>query len=311
MPKRAIGSLYLVATATGWALGWSAMKLLMRDWPPLFSRGVAGIAASLILAIIAVCSGESLYVPRKAIPRLLFAAFTNVFAWMGFSTLTIKWLNVGEGVLIVFTMPIWATLFAWPLLGTRPTTRGVVALVLGLAGVGVLLGSHGFSMDGGKLLGVLFALGAAVFFALGTTLNRSPLPLSAVVLVMWQVGLGCLPMVILGLVFEKPDFGALTATGWAALAYTVVVGMTICYLTWFATLRYLPPAMASTGMLLVPLIGVVSAALIFGEPLGWREATSMALTLGGVTLALQSSCRLCEKQSLQRRRVINPAGGPE
>jgi drug/metabolite transporter (DMT)-like permease len=155
MPKRAIGSLYLVATATGWALGWSAMKLLMRDWPPLFSRGVAGIAASLILAIIAVCSGESLYVPRKAIPRLLFAAFTNVFAWMGFSTLTIKWLNVGEGVLIVFTMPIWATLFAWPLLGTRPTTRGVVALVLGLAGVGVLLGSHGFSMDGGKLLGVL------------------------------------------------------------------------------------------------------------------------------------------------------------
>jgi drug/metabolite transporter (DMT)-like permease len=295
MPKRAIGSFYLVATATGWALGWSAMKLLMRDWPPLFSRGVAGIAACLILAIIAVCSGESLYVPRKAIPRLLFAAFTNVFAWMGFSTLTIKWLNVGEGVLIVFTMPIWATLFAWPLLGTRPTTRGVVALVLGLAGVGVLLGSHGFSMDGGKLLGVLFALGAAVFFALGTTLNRSPLPLSAVVLVMWQVGLGCLPMVILGLVFEKPDFGALTATGWAALAYTVVVGMTICYLTWFATLRYLPPAMASTGMLLVPLIGVVSAALIFGEPLGWREATAMALTLGGVTLALQSSCRLCEK----------------
>jgi len=139
MPKRAIGSFYLVATATGWALGWSVMKLLMRDWPPLFSRGVAGIAASLILAIIAVCSGESLYVPRKAIPRLLFAAFTNVFAWMGFSTLTIKWLNVGEGVLIVFTMPIWATLFAWPLLGTRPTTHGVVALVLGLAGVGTML----------------------------------------------------------------------------------------------------------------------------------------------------------------------------
>jgi hypothetical protein len=60
------------------------MKLLIRDWPPLFSRGVAGIAASLILAIIAVYSGERLSVPRKAVPRLLFAAFTNVFAWMGF-----------------------------------------------------------------------------------------------------------------------------------------------------------------------------------------------------------------------------------
>ena len=86
--------------------------------------------------------------------------------------------------------------------------------------------------------------------------------------------------------FERPNFGALTPTGWAALIYTVVVGMTICYLTWFATLRYLPPATASTGMLLVPLIGVESAALIFGEPLGWRQATSMTLTLGGVSLAL-------------------------
>ena len=69
-----------------------------------------------------------------------------------------KRLNVGEGVLLVFTMPIWATLFAWPFLGTRPTTRGVAALGLGLAGVGVLLGAHGFSMDGGRLVGVAFAL---------------------------------------------------------------------------------------------------------------------------------------------------------
>jgi hypothetical protein len=47
LKRRAIGSLCLVATATGWAFGWSAMKLLMGDWPPLFSRGVAGVAASL------------------------------------------------------------------------------------------------------------------------------------------------------------------------------------------------------------------------------------------------------------------------
>ena len=42
-------------------------------------------------------------------------------------------------------------------------------------------------------------------------------------------------------------------------------------------------------MLLVPVIGVVSAAIILGEPLGMREVAAMALTLGGVTLALQRS----------------------
>lgn len=284
--RQAIGSLYLVATATGWALGWSVMKVLLRDWPPLFARGVAGIAASLLLALIAVRSGENPRVPRAVWPRLLFAAFTNVFAWMGFSTLTMRWLNVGEGVLLVFTMPIWATLLAWPLLGTRPTARGIAALLLGMAGITVLLGGGGLAMEGTRMFGILAALGAAVFFALGTVLNRSPIPLPATVSVLWQVGLGSPPLLLLGMLFERPDAGALTAAGFAALLYVTVIGMAGCYLTWFATLRYLPPAMASTGMLLVPLIGVLSASLLLGEPLGWREATAMALTLSGVTLAL-------------------------
>jgi drug/metabolite transporter (DMT)-like permease len=42
-------------------------------------------------------------------------------------------------------------------------------------------------------------------------------------------------------------------------------------------------------MLLVPVIGVVSAALILGEPLGLREIAAMVLTLGGVTLALRKA----------------------
>ena len=45
--------------------------------------------------------------------------------------LTLYWLNIGEGVLLVFTMPIWATLFAWPFLGTKPTTRSITALLFG------------------------------------------------------------------------------------------------------------------------------------------------------------------------------------
>jgi drug/metabolite transporter (DMT)-like permease len=63
--------------------------------------------------------------------------------------------------------------------------------------------------------------------------------------------------------------------------------MGICYLGWFAAVKRLPAATASTGMLLVPLIGVLSAAPILGEPLGLREALALALTLSGVALAVQ------------------------
>ena len=200
------GVFFLLVTATGWALNWPAMKILLREWPPLFSRGVAGVTAAFLLAIIALCSGEPLRVPRQLMPRMLLAASTNVFAWMGFSTLSMKWLSVSEGALLVYTMPIWAMLLAWPVLSRRPSAEGFVSLALGLAGVVVLLGGQGFAFDAGKLAGILFALLAAVLFALGTVITRTPLPVAPITLVAWQVGLGCAPMIVAGVADRAPAF---------------------------------------------------------------------------------------------------------
>src|SRR6187551_1447480 len=146
-----IGSLCLGVTAFGWALNWPLMKILLQQWPPLFSRGLAGVVSALILFSIAKARGQSLEVPREAIPRLLFASFTNVFAWMGFGTIAMKFVPVGEGALIVYTMPIWATLLAWPLAGIRPTLTDVIALMLGIGGIAVLLGADGFALNDGEI----------------------------------------------------------------------------------------------------------------------------------------------------------------
>ena len=159
--SRSIGFLCLVITAFGWALNWPFMKLLLQEWPPLFARGLAGTMSAVILAALALSRGESLKVPREAIPRLIFASFTNVFAWMGFGTMAMKYVTVGEGALIAYTMPIWAMLFAWPFLNVRPTLRDVAALALGIAGVALLLGADGFSFSAGKLIGIALALSCA------------------------------------------------------------------------------------------------------------------------------------------------------
>jgi drug/metabolite transporter (DMT)-like permease len=284
---RTIGSLCLLVTAVGWALNWPLMKLLLQQWPPLFARGLAGACASLILATLALARSEPLAVPREAIPRLLFATFTNVFAWMGLGTVAMNYVTVGEGALLAYTMPIWAMLFAWPVLHTRPTVRDISGLALGVAGVTLLLGGDGFAFSADKLLGVALALSCAILFALGNVLNRKPLPMPPLVVVAWQVGLGCAAMLVLGVLFEHPNYAAITPVGLGCFAYMTLVPMGVCYVTWFETLRRLPPASASTGMLIVPVVGVISAAIILGEPLGLREWIAMALTLGGVTLALQ------------------------
>ncbi|WP_371234358.1 DMT family transporter [Pseudomonas sp. QE6] len=287
LDSRLPGILCLLVTASGWAINWPAMKLLLQVWPPLFSRGLAGVIAAVVLIAIAALQGQRLIPQRQALPRLTAAAFTNVFAWMGFSTLAMKWINVSEGVLLVYTMPIWVTLLAWPLRGMRPTASGFAALLLGLAGVTVLLSAHGLSIAPGQALGVGFALAAAVLFALGTVLNDGPFPLAPIVSTAWQVGLGCLPMLLFGIVFEHPRLDALGPGPLACMAYMTFVPMGVCYLTWFGALQRLPASVAATGMLLVPLLGVLSAAVMLGDAIGTREVLAMTLTLSGVALVLK------------------------
>lgn len=283
---RRAGLFLLSITATGWALNWAFIKLLLREWPPLFSRGVSGVAAAFILAAVATARGESLKVPRGAWPALLLAAFTNVFAWMGFGTAAMVDLSTSEGTLLVYTMPIWAMLFAWPLLGARPHLREIAALALGVAGIVVLFAGHGLAFGAGKINGIALALAAAILFALGSVRTKAPLPIAPIAQVAWQVGLGCAPMVVFGLLFERPEFDALSQTGAAVLLYMTLGPMGLCYLTWFAALQRLPASTAAMGTLIVPIIGVIAAAILLGEPLGAREIIAATLTLGGVALAI-------------------------
>lgn len=285
--SRRVGLMYLLITSVGWGLNWPAMKVLLEQLPPLFVRGSAGLAAAAGLALLAAARGDSLRVPRHLFGRLLAASLANVFAWMGFATLSMQWLSAGQAAMLVYTMPIWATLLAWPLAGQRPTVRASAGLVLCMAGLWILLGTRQSPMGQGMLIGAGFALASALLFALGTVALRPMPELAPVPNLAWQVGLGCVPMVAIGLLWEHPNIGAVRPTGWLLLAYMTVVPMGLCYLCWFAALRRLPPATASAGTLLTPVIGVVAAAIALGEPLGLRELQAMVLTLGGVALALR------------------------
>ena len=284
---RRFGLLFLLGTSVGWGLNWPAMKLLLQQLPPLFARGSAGLTAALVLAMVAALRGDSLRVPRPLVGRLLASSMTNVFAWMGFSTLSMLWLNAGQAAMLVYTMPIWATLLAWPLSGQRPTMRASVGLLLCMAGLWLLLGSRQAPLGQTTLIGAGFALAAALLFAFGTVALGPLAELAPIPSLAWQLGLGCLPMVLIGVIWEQPHLADVNATGWLLMAYMTAVPMGLCYLSWFAALRRLPPATASVATLLTPVIGVFAAAAALGEPLGLREPGALTLTLGGVALALR------------------------
>lgn len=279
------GLICLLVTSVGWGLNWPVMKTLLSEWTPLFARGSSGVAAALIIGLLAGASGQSLRVPRDQWRRLLAAGFVNVFAWMGFSTLALRWLKVGQAALLVYTMPVWVILLAWPLLGRRPALRGLLGLGFCAFGLLLLFSGDKMALEASQLVGVLLALAAAILFALGNVALKPPVlpPLASVA---WQLLIGCLPMVLFGLTVEHPDVLALSSRGWMLMAYMTLVPMGLCYLTWFAALRRLPAEIASMSTLLTPVVGVTAAAFSLGEPFGMKEVIGIAAALTGVGLSL-------------------------
>jgi drug/metabolite transporter (DMT)-like permease len=172
-PITPAGLMFLAITSMGWGINWPINKYLLGQLPPFTLRGVPGMIGAGLLALLALAFRQSLHVPREIWPRLLVAAFFNVAAWMTLMGLALVWLPASEAVLIAYTLPIWASLLAWPVLGERPNLLRVISLAMAFAGLAAILGGHGFAASVEKLPGVLMALGGSIGFAIGTVLTRN------------------------------------------------------------------------------------------------------------------------------------------
>jgi drug/metabolite transporter (DMT)-like permease len=118
--------------------------------------------------------------------------------------------------------------------------------------------------------------------------KRRPIPLPRVALTGWQVSLGCLPLLIVGLLFEHPNFVTLPLIGWVAIAYTALISMGLCYFLWFAAVRRLRASSAAIGTLLTPVIGVAASTLTLGDPFTMTQFVSLCLVAGGILLAVKN-----------------------
>jgi drug/metabolite transporter (DMT)-like permease len=283
------GLMFLAITSVGWGFNWPVTKYLLSELPPLTMRGSTGVIGASLLALLAILSGQSLRVPRELWPRLVVAAFLNVACWMALMGLALLWLPASEAALIAYTMPVWASILAWPILGERPNLLRMISLVMAFAGLAAIMGGNGFAASAEKMPGIIMALGGALGFAVGTVLAKKlPLNLPPLSAAAWQIGIGCLPVAIVGLLVEKTDVAALSNLGWILLAYSTVIQFCVAYVSWFAALARLPASVAAIGTMAVPVIGVVTSAIALHEPLGPGQIAALIFTLAGVVLATRS-----------------------
>jgi drug/metabolite transporter (DMT)-like permease len=283
------GLMFLAITSVGWGFNWPVTKYLLSELPPLTLRGATGMIGAVLLALLALASSQSLKVERHLWPRLMLAALLNVTGWMVLMGLALLWLPASEAALIAYTMPVWASLLAWPILGERPNLLRVISLVMAFAGLSAIMGGNGLAASMEKLPGILMALGGAVGFAFGTVLAKKlPLDLPPLSAAAWQIGIGCLPITIIGVLIETSHVGAISDLGWLLLVYSTVIQFCVAYVSWFAALARLPASVAAIGTMAVPVIGVVASALALHEPLGPGQMAALVFTLAGVVLATRS-----------------------
>ena len=284
-----IGLVFLAITSVGWGLNWPVMKILLGELPPLTARGYTGVAGAVLLAALALLRGERLRVARGQWASLVVLALLNVTGWMALMGLALLWLPGGEAAVIAYTMPVWASALAWLILGERMSWPRIVAMLMAFAGVAALMGGDGVAASRDKLPGIALAMLGAFGFALGTVLaKRFRLTLPLIASSAWQIGIGSVPVALLGVAFETAQFASLSWTGWGLLTYIVLIPFCLAYVCWFAALQILPASVAAIGTMAVPVIGVVGSAMMLHEPLGVFQISALLLTLAGVALATRT-----------------------
>ena len=270
-----------------WGVNWPVMKRAVTEVPVWTFRSICLFGAGAGFVLICRLAGQSFRVPRGQVRPLLIVSFFNVTIWHICSATGLVHLAASRASIIAFTMPLWATLFAVPLLGERPTLYTVGGLLAGLAGMAVLILPQYDSVLADPI-GPVVMLVAAMSWAIGTVaLKYYRFTMPVAVLTGWQLILGGIPVAIGALVFDR-DFNpsAVSWTAWLATAYAVIVATLFCHWAWFKLVSRFPAVAISVGTLAIPVVGVLASAIGLREPVGWDALTALALVLAALFLVL-------------------------
>ncbi len=278
----------MLFTACTWGLTWPQSKFLLTMLPPFSMRTACGIAGSLVAFGIAAARRENMWPPRSEWPWLLVYAMLNYGLFVVLTTVALVYLPASEAVTITYTLPIWASILAWPLLGERLTPTRILAILLGCAGVATMVGIGSEAARWDKLPGAATGFAAAWLFGLGTVMaKKRPLSLPPSTSVAWQGAIGTIPVLILAQ-WEHPHWAGVTHAGWVSIAYIASLPLSVAYLAWFRALKLVSASTASTTVLVSPMIGVIGSTLLLGEVLGPRQLLALGMTLTGVALAARN-----------------------
>ncbi|MDR2113005.1 MAG: DMT family transporter [Candidatus Accumulibacter sp.] len=276
------GLLLLALLSLFWGANWPVMKMVLSEVPPLYFRSICLLFGGAGMLFLARVGGMPIEVPAGQWPRVLWLGAFNVTAWNGLLVFGVLLLPSGRAALLGYTMPLWSMLLSVRFLGERLTARVVFGLLLGLAGIAVLLGD---SMEG--MLQAPVGIGCMILgawgWAIGVVLfKRLPVAMPVSSLTGWMLLTGSLPLLALAIPLETSRLAVPSFWPVFGMLYNIFVAFMFCYWAWNRIVQMVPVSVSSLSSLAAPLIGVLCGVLFLGESFGGQEALALLLILGAV-----------------------------
>ena len=278
-----------------WGYTWVVAKQALDFAPPFtlaFMR-IFGGAVALFVAHKLLRLPLGLQAPRA----VLLISLCQVSGFMLLQTFSLKYGAAGKTAVLVYTMPIWTLLLAWPVLGER--VRG--AQWLAVAGIltGLFLIIEPWNLQAGWLSNG-FGVGAAMCWAMGTVLVkklRRESQVNLLSLTAWSNLIGAVPVALIASVADEPP------TLWTSEFVVIMLVLTListafCWWLWTAILDKVPAWEASLLVLGTPVIAIISSRAVLDEAFSRYEIAGILLIGSGLILLSLVSWFLEQRKSV-------------
>ena len=278
----------LILVVFVWGITWPLMKIGIDFIPPVFFGALRMFIGAIFMFIIVQAYGSFCFPARSDWSMVLSVGLLQMAIPTALMHFSLSFVDAGRASLLAFTHPIWVVpLSIWFL--KEKLNMGIAGgLVVGMTGLGVLFNPLGFDWsDEAVLLGNGLLILSAISWAVGIVHVRvhkwtgSPLSLSP-----WQMLVS--GFILLSLSLIREDF---FETNWNVnliyiLAFVGIVATAFAYWGAVTVSRTLPAMVSSLGFLGVPIVGIISSAIILMEPLTFTLKLGTGLILLGLAIMI-------------------------
>lgn len=249
---------------------------------PLFSGEIALCRAILAVAIL----GAVLLITKQKIEfskikkELLLLAGSGIAIGINWVLLfeAYKYTTVSLATLSYYFAPVIVTLVCPIVFRERLTAKQIVCFLMSTLGLVLITGIG--TTGGNDLVGILFGLGAALFYATSLMINKFIKDVEGIHRTFIQFVFAIIVLLPYVLCTSGVTLGGMDSTGWINLIILGVIHTSIPYCLYLPTLKELPGQEVAILCYADPLVAVIISVTVLGESMTIMQVIGGALILG-------------------------------